>query len=176
VSASLISRWLLLSLLATTGAAAQVTQVEVLLTEPICPLTTLAAEKALRGSSATAEVTIDWRHGKIVVGAGPDQALDPRPMPKLLKDTGLAVAELMLTTTGRLTTHDDGLALELPGPVPRVLLSGGVRIAELADPALANQRLIVSGHLLRGGGPPSLSVEDWAPPPLPQAPATPDVQ
>lgn len=88
---------------------------------------------------------------------------DPTEIPEAVRKAGFDPGELRLVVVGRLG-QEDGLVLELEGPLPKLVLAGGEQIDALREkPELLGRDVRITGQLhgSHGDRPPGLTVERW---------------
>ncbi|MBI2956600.1 MAG: hypothetical protein HYY26_04735 [Acidobacteria bacterium] len=109
---------------------------------------------------------VDLARGAAVVRPAKGKSFDPTKIPRAVKDAGFTPGDIELTATGTLAQEKDLLLLKMAGLLPKLVLAGGAKAAELKQQTeLVGKRLRVTGklHPSHADQPPGLTVEQWAP-------------
>ena len=107
---------------------------------------------------------VDFKSGLATVVPVEGKGVDPTGIRKAIRDSGFTPRGVTLTAVGVLARHGDQLALEMSGPVKKLVLAGGEGIDELTKKlGLRGQRIRVTGklHPSHAEEPPGLTVDTW---------------
>ena len=108
---------------------------------------------------------VELREGRALLLPKEEESFDPSAIPGAVRKAGFTPGEIVLTAAGTLRRVGDGLRLEMEGPLPKLLLSGGEKFAELrAAGDAAGRRVSVTGTFTTGKGKeelPLLTVDAW---------------
>ena len=108
---------------------------------------------------------VELREGRALLLPKEEESFDPSAIPGAVRKAGFTPGEIVLTAAGTLRRAGDGLRLEMEGPLPALVLSGGGGFAELqAAGDAVGRRVSVTGTFTLGESKeelPRLSVDAW---------------
>ena len=102
--------------------------------------------------------------------ASTEASFDPTRISKTLRKAGFTAGEIQITAVGILSKEGDLLALEMTGPLGKIVLAGGKGIDEITkNPKLQGERIRVIGklHPSHAEKTPGITVEIWESDPEP---------
>lgn len=108
---------------------------------------------------------VDLKEGQAILLPKERASFDPAKIPSAVKDAGFTPGEIEVTAAGTLAREGELLLLEMPGPVPKLVLAGGPKGPELEGRSdLLGQKLRVTGklHPSHADRAPGITVERWS--------------